>query len=122
MEQDVPQQQQQQDQQQFMQHRTTTAAAPGLETISVDINAVKISVTREREWQPGALLEDGDWNHIDKQSLTSWHSCVCVQGHCRLLPATLPNTSLIVFRPNITLLCITYTLSCRHCACPCTPR
>lgn len=48
MEQGVPQQQQP-----YVQHRTTTAAAPGLETVSVDINAVKINVTRTREWQPG---------------------------------------------------------------------
>jgi hypothetical protein len=58
MEQDVPQQQQQQqqEQQQYMQHSTaTTAAAPGLETVSVDISAVKINITRKREWQPGAV-------------------------------------------------------------------
>jgi hypothetical protein len=53
MEQDVPQPHQEQ---QYMQQRTSTAAAPGVETVSVDINAVKISITRKREWQPGELL------------------------------------------------------------------
>jgi hypothetical protein len=55
MEQGVPQPHQEQ-QQQYMQQRTSTAAASGLETVSVDINAVKISITRKREWQPGEFL------------------------------------------------------------------
>jgi hypothetical protein len=54
MEQDVPQPHA--GQQQHMQQHTSTAAAPGLETVSVDINAVKISITRKREWPPGELV------------------------------------------------------------------
>lgn len=64
---------------QHEQHRRTTLST-GVETVSVDVSAVKVNVTRKREWQPEAARQGSQLDASQEQ-----------QGAFGSLPSSLPD-------------------------------